>query len=429
MKTLFLRTLFSFILVLLIFLIILAAFIYLGFDRSLASWSDDKLEATQSEIIRLFENPDDLTQLNISDGISVFIYGPNQELLFSNRGEGRRRSFADETDVEKVIIDGKVAGYYHIGRVAFQNDVANQRFIASISRVLWIGALTSCVVSAVYAFFFSRGLARPATVVARGIRTIASGNLSEEIPQNGVEEISQIAAAANDLRKQLLNEQRLRIQWTQDIAHDLRTPVSALKAQFEGMRDGVLPVSTERIAQNLQEIHRVETLVNDLQELMQLENPELRLEIRAVDIDVLLRTILSSFALEAEKKNITVILKPSGITLSCDENLVHRALANIAANAVRHTRRGGVMELSAEAVQTAGKSETLITVRNTGDVVPQEELHHVFDRLYRGDRARNSPGSGLGLTIARQIAELHGGTITMRSSVEEGTIVAIRLPA
>ena len=182
MKKLFIRTLVSFIVTLLIFVVILSAFVFLGFDRSLDSWNSSKLEEINSEILRLLESPDGVSDVKIPDTISVFVYGSDQKLIFSNRGEGRRRSFSDETDIQKVVIDGKTAGYYHIGKVAFQNDAANQQFIASISRALWVGALISCFISVVYAFFFSRSLAKPATTVAGGIRKIAAGSLDEDIP-------------------------------------------------------------------------------------------------------------------------------------------------------------------------------------------------------------------------------------------------------
>ena len=424
MNTLFVRSLFSIVFALVIFLCIMAAFVFFGFDRSLESWSTSKFEEIEAQIISLLENSGSVPALTIRDDISVFIYGPDERLIFTNRGERRRRPISEEEDIRRVTINGELAGYYHIGRVAFQSDAANRRFISSMSRVLVIGAVVSCMISVVYAYLFSRSMSKPATIVADGIRRIASGDLEKEIPETGVKEVSQIAVAANDLKRQLSNEQKLRLQWAQDIAHDLRTPISALKAQFEGMRDGVLPANPRRIEQNISEIYRVETLINDLQELMQLENPELRPDRSDVQLDELFREIAVSFSLETEKKDICLELQPSGITLSADENLLHRALSNIMSNALRHTNPGGSIKLSS----TSDDRYVSIGVTNTGEVISEEELKHVFDRLFRGDHARNTPGSGLGLTISRQIVELHGGTITMRSSVKDGTTVELRIP-
>ena len=259
-RSLFFRVLLSSVAGLVIFLVFLAGFLFFGFERSLKSWSDDKLTEIQTGIEKLLRTPEAAEEVSFPENISVFVYNVDQELVYSNRGEGRKRSFSDDGDVKKILSDGDLLGYYHIGNVAFQNDYANQLFVSSMKQILWVGVLTSCVLSVIYAFFVSRGLAKPAMTVARGIRAIAEGNLEREIPEGGADEISKIAHAANNLRSQLKREQLLRVQWAQDIAHDLRTPVSALKAQFEGMSDGVLPLNIARIEQNLTEIHRVEKL-------------------------------------------------------------------------------------------------------------------------------------------------------------------------
>ena len=276
------------------------------FRASLKSWSDDKLSEIQTEIEKILLAPEIADETSIPANIAVFVYGVDEELVFSNRGEGRKRSFAEDGDAIKVVTEEGLLGYYHIGNVAFQNDYANQRFVASMIQILWIGVLTSCVLSVINALLFSRSLAKPAIRVAHGIRAISEGNLEREIPQEGTEEISGIAHAANGLRKQLKREQLLRVQWAEDIAHDLRTPVSALRAQFEGIIDGVLPLNMDRIKQNLVEIHRVENLINDLQELMQLENPELAPHSEAIVLQELLSSVSAAFAFEAAKKDAQI---------------------------------------------------------------------------------------------------------------------------
>jgi two-component system, OmpR family, sensor histidine kinase BaeS len=424
MRSLFFRVLLSSVAGLVIFLVFLAGFLFLGFERSLESWSDDKLTEIQTGIEKMLKSPEEAEEVSFPENISVFVYNVDQELVFSNRGEGRKRSFSDDGDVKRIVSDGDLVGYYHIGNVAFRNDYANQQFVSSMMQILWVGVLISCVLSVIYAFFFSRSLARPATTVAQGIRAIAEGNLEREIPEGGADELSSIAHAANDLRKQLKREQLLRVQWAQDIAHDLRTPVSALKAQFEGMSDGVLPLNIGRIEQNLVEIHRVEKLVSDLQELMQLENPELSPRFDVLPVDELLSDVASAFAFEAARSEAEISTAATDIVFSADGDLLQRAISNIVSNAVRHVEKGGSVELAALETET----HTVISVHNTGEPIPENEIDRVFDRLFRGDHARHSPGTGLGLTIARQIVELHGGTIGIASSVADGTVVHLRFP-
>ncbi|MBT3274374.1 MAG: HAMP domain-containing histidine kinase [Spirochaetales bacterium] len=424
MKTIFFRTLLSFVAALLIFLAILSAFLFLGFDRSQSTWAENKVLETHENVTRYLADPE-TSGVSFPQSISVFIYNTRQELIFSNRGAGRNRGFGEDGDTKKVIVDGKLLGYYHIGNLSFQNDLSNQQFITSMTRVLWIGALVSCVISAIYALFFSRSLSKPARTVAKGIRRLAEGNLEENLPESGADEIADIANAANDLRKQLLRERRLRTQWAQDVAHDLRTPISALKAQFEGIRDGVLPLNISRIEQNMGEINRVETLINDLQELMQLETPEIVHTLEPVDLSNILADLVEAFSFEAEKKGITIYQDSRSRPITIDAGLVFRAFSNVMSNAVRHTDADGTISISSR----PEKNGVTVAFENTGDVIPEDELGKVFDRLFRGDRARNTPGSGLGLTIARQIVELHGGTIDISSTVGNGTFVQIWLPS
>ena len=425
MRSLFLKTLFYFLGALLIFFVIMAVSLFAGFNRSLTNWGKNKSEEIRQAAIRMLDNPDEVPTTTFPENIPVFIYDDTYTLIYTNRGASRRLEAGSEAVADPIMVDGETIGYYHIGNIIFQNDYANQQLIRSMVRVMWIGIVVSWITSVVFALFFSRTLSRPARLVSAGLNRIAAGNLTEVIPERGTDEIAQIALSANNLRSQLLKEKELRAQWAQDIAHDLRTPIAALKAQFEGMADGVLPMNRDRIEQNIAEILRVEMLINDLQELMTLETPELYPNIQEMDIQSLISQLLGAFTFTAQKKNITIAQTVQVPAFRADEALMLRALGNIVNNAIRHSHEGSVITISAE--ESAGC--TVIKIHNTGEVIPEEEIERVFDRLYRGDQARHTPGSGLGLTIARQIIELHGGTIGISSGAEAGTVVLIRLPA
>ncbi|GAH87301.1 unnamed protein product, partial [marine sediment metagenome] len=235
--------------------------------------------------------------------------------------------------------------------------------------------------------------------------------------------------------------QELRRQWSQDIAHDLRTPISALKAQFEGMRDGVLDVSPSRIERNIREISRIEQLVADLEELMRLESPEMKLSMTEIWAQGFLDEMRERFSHEIERKNISFEGRSAVSSFTADEGLIHRAVANFISNAVRHTNRNGRITASIESLNYIesppstkslaakdGEHSIVIRVSNTGEPIPEHERERVFDRLFRGEYSRNTPGSGLGLTIAGRIAELHGGTVTIKSQEKPGTTVEMVIP-
>ena len=421
MRGLFVRTLASFVAALLVLLGTVAMVILFGFRRSMVEWGRQKEADLAPYVETVADGRTDPLRSPPPTDTPLFIFDAQRNLLYSNRGQGRR---LDEKTYRPIAIDGVTVGYYTTGGLHFTEDAANQRFVASVSTVFWLSLPLSFAVAVVFALMFSRGLTAPARRVAGGLDRIAEGSLDQEIPESGTEEIVHIARSANRLRRQLASEREIRRQWAQDVAHDLRTPIAALKAQFEGMKDGVLEVGRERIGRTYNEIERIERLVTGLDELARLESPEAVLDSEELDLEALTADLVELFAAKARERRITVSRKVDARTVVADDTLLHRALANFLSNAVRHAEPGGRIEIS------TGRrgSATVIAVFNSGPTIPAVELEKVFDRLYRGEFARSSPGSGLGLTIARKIAELHGGSVSLESRQGRGTTAELLLP-
>ncbi|UCF98855.1 MAG: HAMP domain-containing protein [Spirochaetaceae bacterium] len=429
MKRLFVRTLITLLSALMILIAVMAVVSVAGFRRSLDEWSRARtvqLEQAAREILVRFPGPPAVV---VPEDVPLFVYDSGKELIFSNRGEGgRRRSSAVNQGGQGELIaveeEGRLIGFYRSGLMRFENDAANSRFLNSLRLTIWLGLALALVIAVPFALLFSRSLSRPAVLLAQGLDRISRGDLSMRVPERGAEEIARIARSTNRLGEQLQRERSIRRQWVQDIAHDLRTPIAAMRAQFEGMRDGVLDLSTDRIDQSLKEIFRIETLVADLEELMRLESPEIKVSIEEVTAAAFIEEITERFTAESVNKQIRFQSQRQIETFRADPALLQRAVTNFLANALRHTPRAGTIELSIGPAEYGG---TLIAVANSGEPIPPLELEKVFDRLYRGEYARSSPGSGLGLTIAKRIAELHGGALSIRNRVEGGVVVEMTL--
>jgi two-component system sensor histidine kinase BaeS len=430
-KRLFIRSLLTLLAALLILIAVMVIVSLTGFRRSLDEWSRTRvlqLEEVARAILIQFPNP---VSVVIPDDVPLFVYNSQKELIFSNRGEGgRRRSSGSGTspggqgDLIPVEVDGKLLGYFRSGMMRFENDAANSRFLNSLRLTVGLSFALALIIAIPFSLLFSRSLSRPAVLLAEGLDRITHGDLSVPIPERGAEEIARIARSTNRLNRQLRRERDIRRQWVQDIAHDLRTPIAAMRAQFEGMRDGVLDLSQDRIGRSLKEISRIETLVADLEELMHLESPEMTVSIKEVEAAVVIEEISERFSAELAKKRIQFVSRKSMDHFSADPRLLQRAVTNFFANAVRHTPTEGRIDLSIDA---APEGRIALTVVNSGQSIPDEELGKVFDRLYRGEYARYSPGSGLGLTIAKRIAELHGGSVSIRNREEGGVAVEMIL--
>jgi two-component system sensor histidine kinase BaeS len=430
-KRLFVRTLIALLAALLILIVVMAAVSIVGFHRSLDEWERARilqLEETARQILVNYPEP---SPVAVPEDVPLFVYDAEGRLIFSNRGEGgRRRASGGATlqtgqgDLGAIEEEGQLLGYYRSGLMRFENDAANSRFLDSLRLTIGLGLVLAVIIAVGFALVFSRSLSAPAVLLSRALDRISHGDLSVRIPERGAEEIAGIACSTNRLAEQLERERGMRRQWVQDIAHDLRTPIAAMRAQFEGMRDGVLDLSKDRVAKSLKEIARIETLVADLEELMRLESPEMRMSIEQIEAASFIEEVAERFAAQVAQKQIQFHSHRGIDRFPADPALLERAVTNFFTNAIRHTPQGGGIELS---IASGEDGRPVVSLANTGDPIPPEDLEKVFDRLYRGEYARSSPGSGLGLTIARRIAELHGGTLSIRNRKEGGVVVEMVL--
>jgi two-component system sensor histidine kinase BaeS len=212
------------------------------------------------------------------------------------------------------------------------------------------------------------------------------------------------------------------------VAHDLRTPLAALRSQMEAMTDGVLPVTSGRLGRAQAELSRVEALVSDLGELSRIESPGMRPVLAAVEASSFAEDLYQRFVAEARRLGIAFDRSADpGLWFRADKHLLMRAATNVVQNALQHAGNGGRVSIGITRTRATSGRAVAIGVENTGSV-PEEEIPRVFDRLYRGEGARHTPGSGLGLTIAKAVVDLHGGTIGIANTTKGTVVVEIRLP-
>ena len=320
---------------------------------------------------------------------------------------------------------GRLIGSVAAGVLSFSDEAAGQSFLQTFAVVGGAGAAVSFLLAAGVAFLFSSRLSRHAAGLAAGLVRIASGERGVRFAVGGARELDQIGESARVLQEKLAEEERLRGQWTADVAHDLRTPLAALRSQLEAMTDGVLPVTPDRLQRASAELSRVEALVADLGELSRIESPGMRPVFADVDAGRFLSDLCERFRLEAEKRGIafSCASDPDRV-FSADSHLLHRAATNVLQNAFQHVAEGGgvAVRIGVDGHQAA------IQIENTGSI-PEEEIPLVFDRLHRGEHSRHAPGSGLGLTIARAVMELHGGSIRIANAGSGTVVVEMILPA
>ena len=311
---------------------------------------------------------------------------------------------------------GKTIGYLCADNVGFLAYKANRIFVSTMEKGLFAGIAIAVSITLALSLFISTVLSKKARSLADYISS--PDMMKKNMPALGVNEFDRILDSVKKLKNRLLHEETLRRQWMQDISHDLRTPLTAVKMQVEGMNDRVLEATVERFAALYSELTIIEKLVWNLQDLSRFESPEMKIALTDVNAWKFADDVSARFALLAEKKKIKFNVEKKcaeDFDFKADPLLLMRCVSNLLQNVFQYTAEGGEVTLCTEKLE---EDRVKISVLNTG-AISGEDIPHVFDRLYRGDRSRSTAGSGLGLSIAQAIAILHGGKIEVQNATNE----------
>lgn len=250
------------------------------------------------------------------------------------------------------------------------------------------------------------------------------------VPQSK-DELRTLTEAFNALSASLAKQEAYRQHMVADIAHDLRTPLAVLQGEIEGMQDDLIDVDDAALARLHHEVQLLTRLVNNLRTLATAEGATLILEKQPVTLAVFLKQVTASFGLQAADMNMQLILAPvsPSLTVLVDPVQLNRVMTNLLDNALRYAARDD--RQGRVDVHVSQQDQTLcIHISDNGPGIKPEELEQVFERFYRGAQGAVSrkEGTGLGLTIARAIAEAHGGTLTARNKPQGGAEFLLCLP-
>jgi signal transduction histidine kinase len=307
-------------------------------------------------------------------------------------------------------------------------DAQGQAFLRQVQMALVWAGLLAAALSLVLGVLVSRLLTAPLVRLTRAAQAIADGDLSQRVQVRSKDEIGDLSSAFNGMAASLAEAEALRKNLIADISHELRTPLTIIQGNIQAILEGVYPLEMAQMAGLYDETRLLTRLVDDLHDLALAEAGQLRIERAPVDPAALARTAIGQFGPAAEAAGVALTLETAGDapTVLGDADRLAQALRNLLSNALRHTPSGGQV---ATRVRRAG-SFAEIQVSDTGAGIAAEDLPHVFDRFYRGDKGRSQRGggAGLGLAITRQLVMAHGGRIAVASTPGEGTTFTIALP-
>jgi signal transduction histidine kinase len=270
------------------------------------------------------------------------------------------------------------------------------------------------------------------------VNRLATGDFSARVCVTEVDELADVADAfnmmADELERSFARQKQLeqaRRDLTAAVSHDLRTPLTSIKAMIEALTDGVVtdPDTIRRYYATINtQIENLSGLINDLFELSQLETGHVQLQKEPVNLNDLLSDVLESMQAQAGANGVSLegVFSEDLPIIQAEFVKIQRVLYNLVQNAIRHTPAGGSISLTTEVVPEGIQ----VDVIDTGDGIAAEDLPFIFDQFFRGEksRSRQTGGAGLGLAIAKRIVEAHNGRIWVESQLDRGTRFSFILP-
>ncbi len=323
-----------------------------------------------------------------------------------------------------------IIGTLHIsqGESPDISRAALQITYGSIGRFFVWAGLLAVAIALLLTFFLSRRILAPVKALSDAAREFGKGNFSRRVELKTRGEVGELAQSFNSMAENLENTERLRRNMVADIAHELRTPLSNLGGYLEAINDGVIKPDEKAFRSLNEEAQTLSRLIDDLQELSMADAGELKLIKQPQDIARLIEETVTALQPKAAAKGLAMStdLPDKLPKLNVDSHRIRQALHNLLDNATAHTGKGGQIKIAAR----HHNDEVDISVADTGEGIPPEDLPMIFERFYRVDksRTRSTGGSGLGLTITRRLVEAHGGGITAESRPGEGSTFTITLP-
>jgi signal transduction histidine kinase len=402
---------------------------------------------------------------SVQNSLNILLRTANERLIVADtggvivgdtEGEWLGRT-TDQVGLENgnlVVVSGSEVGQFYLlvsgfgpgmghmgmggqwGQSSTVLTVAQEDFLNQVNSSLWTTVWIAAAVALVLGFVLARQFTRPINALATGAHHIADGDLGFRVNIKSKDEIGDLAQSFNNMASNLDKSEQARQRLVNDIAHEVRTPLTIIEGTVEGIADGVFPPDREHLDSILEQTVLLNRLVGDLRDLSLAETGQLKLDPVPTNMVELVRRKISQVEMKAQEKSIRLELKADkGIPdIKVDRIRMDQVVSNLLTNAIRHTPKSGSITISIGTGPAAdshlNRPYFSFSITNTGEGIAAEHLPHIFNRFYRAEpsRSRSEGGAGLGLAIVKQLVEAHSGKVWVESSPGKGSTFYIALP-
>lgn len=295
-------------------------------------------------------------------------------------------------------------------------------FIERSNRFLLFSLLAVGCIVTIFSIVFSRKLTQPIKQLDYAAYAISTGDLKSRVRISSKDEIKRLSETFNKMAENLEKQDLLRKKLISNVAHELRTPITVIKGEVEGMMDDLVPVDKEHLFSIYEEINRIKKILDGIEDLSQAEASVMWIKKQKFNLNSFLKNISEKFSRFFLEKEISFeFISDNEIEVNADPDRLSQAIINLLSNALKATEKGGKIWIKT----WKSKSSISIEIGDTGHGIKSEDLPYIFERFYKVSEG----GLGLGLSIAKEVTEAHGGKIEVKSTYGNGAIFTILIPS
>ncbi len=322
-----------------------------------------------------------------------------------------------------IVVGGVTVGTAVVQLPTAASVPANATFRNSVNVVLLVGGLAAALLAIGLGFFLARRATVPVRELTRRAEQLAAGERSVRVAHRSADEFGAMAEAFNSMADSIVEEDELRRTFAADVAHELRTPLMILSSQLEAMEDGVVELGPQAIASLREEAQRMTRLVTDLEVLATADAAHFSLRREPTDLVEEVNAAVSEYRPLFDEKRIRLEVATAVAPINGDPARLRQVAGNLLSNALKFTPAGGKVRVSV----TTDSTRAILEVADSGAGIPKDEITHVFERFFRG-RAAAAAGSGIGLTVVRDLVRAHGGDVSAANGAAGGAVFRVTLP-